>query len=181
MKKNVSVKKRMMFIKGEDYNFLSYNIFIILNGLGCINKNRSLKDHRKLSFLVDFVSNDKLIDIIEHYIKKPDTSVNRLDRDLLNQSYTNSLLRIKTINQLVFTLINENYLFITGRKLDKLDISLNKKNISKDFFKNDLFSIERNNIDRLKKIIGRITIKDITTILESLYYNYEIIDEQVID
>lgn len=177
------VKKRMMFIKGDDYNFLSYNIFIILNVLGCINGKRSLKDHRKLSFLIDFASDEKLIDLIENNLDNDSDQIiiNEFDRELLNQSYTNSLLRLKTINQLVFTLINEDYLLITGKKLEKLQVSLNKENVSNDFLKGKLFSIERNNIKRLKGIIQRISVIDITKMLDQLYYKHGVLNEQLIN
>ena len=181
MEKNLSIKKRMMFIKGEDYNFLTYNIFIILNGLGCVDGKSSLKDHRKLSFLIDFVSNNKLIDIIEENLKNENYLINEIDRDLLNQSFTNSLLRIKTINQLIFTLTNENYLLITGKKLDKLNITLNKGDISKDFFRGKVFAIERNNLKRLKSIVQRISVIDISNMLSELYYKHGVLNEQLIN
>ena len=97
----------MMFIMGEDYNFLAYNIFIILNGLGCISGKSFLKDHRKLSFLIDFVSDSKLLDVLDKQIRNDKASLNEYDKDVLNQSFTNSVLRMKTINQLIYTLNNE--------------------------------------------------------------------------
>jgi hypothetical protein len=172
---DISTKKRMMFIKGEDYNFLAYNIFIILNFLPCVNGKSSLKDHRKLSFLIDFISDNKLIDIIES-----NGNLNEIDKDLLNQSYTNSLLRLKTINQLVFILTNENYLILTGKKLEKLNISLNKESVSTDFFKGKAFSIERENFKRLKSTVQRISIIDISNMLNELYYKHGVLNEQLI-
>ncbi len=180
--KNLQVKKRMMFIKEEDYNFLTYNIFIILNGLGCTaQKGVSMKDHRKLSFLIDFISDSRLIDILGSDSMKKSNKFNELDRELLNQSYTNSLLRIKTINQLIFTLSNEGYIIVTNKKLDKLSITLNKDKIENDFFRGGLFSIERGNIKRLKNLVKRITILDIKNMLNELYYNYGVLDEQIIN
>ena len=170
-----------MFIKGEDYNFLTYNIFIILSGLGCVKGGSSLKDHRKLSFLIDFISNDSLIDIIEQNIDDAHFKINEVDRDLLNQSYTNSLLRVKIINQLVFTLTNENFIQVTGKKLDKLNITLNKESVSKEFLKGDMFKIERDNLNRLKGLVQRMSIKDISNILTSLYYNHGVLNEQIIN
>lgn len=180
MEENELAKKRMMFIKSEDYNFLTYNIFIILNGLDCILGKSSLRDHRKISFLIDFISNGKLIDIIEKQIKNPSAKINDVDRELLSQSFTDSLLRIRTINQLVFTLANEGFISITDKKLDKLSICLNKQQIQKEFLKGELFKIERNNINRLKSIVQRISILDISTMLANLYYNNGIHDEQLI-
>ncbi|WP_166962030.1 hypothetical protein [Yeosuana marina] len=181
MEKDISIKKRIMFIKGEDYNFLTYNIFIILYVLGCVDGKSSLKDHRKLSFLIDFVSDDKLIDVIENSFENDNQQINEIDRELLNQSFTNSLLRIKTINQLVFTLTNENYLILTDKKLEKLNISLNKKNVSSDFLRGKLFDIERNNAKRLKSIIQRISIIDIKNMLDQLYFKHGVLNEQLIN
>ncbi len=180
MEENELVKKRMMFIKSEDYNFITYNIFIILNGLDCVEGKSSLRDHRKLSFLIDFVANGKLIDIIEKQINNPDTKINDVDREQLSQSFTDSLLRIRTINQLVYTLTNEEFIFVTDKKLDKLSVCLNKKQIQKEFLKGEIFKIERNNINRLKSLVQRISILDISTMLKTLYYNNGIPDEQFI-
>lgn len=173
----LSTKKRMMFIKDEDYNFLAYNIFIILNGLGCTKGKSILKDHRKLSFLVDFVANGKLIDIIEKSNRSK--TINDVDREILNHSYTNALLRVKIINQLIFTLNNEYIIEVSEKGLERLNISLNKNNIDKEFFSGDLFKIERNNLNRLKKEVQRITIIDLSNMLNQLYYNHGILDEQI--
>lgn len=180
MEENDLTKKRMMFIKSEDYNFLTYNIFIVLNGLDCVEGKSSLRDHRKISFLIDFISNGKLIDIIDKQSKNPNSKINEVDKELLSQSYTDSLLRIRTINQLVFTLTNEGFITITDKKLDKLSICLNKQRIQKEFLKGEIFKIERNNINRLKTIVQRISILDISTMLSNLYYNNGILDEQLI-
>lgn len=181
MKNRDNIKKRMMFIKGEDYNFLTYNIFIILNTLNCINDKSSLKDHRKLSFLIDFIADSKLIDIIEPTTEADSYKINTIDKELLNQSYTNSLLRIKTINQLVFTLINEDFLILKDKKLDRLNISLNKDKISPDFFKNKVFTIETNNLKRLKKTTQRISSIDVSTMLNKLYFKHGVFNEQLIN
>ena len=180
MVQDISNKKRMMFIKEDDYNYLTYNIFIILNGLDCTIGKSSLKDHRKLSFLIDFISDSKLIDIIERSINGG-MKINEIDKELLNQSYTNSLLRIKTINQLIFTLSSEGFISVIEKKLDKLIIGLNTEIIDKEFLKGQMFSIERNNIKRLKRIVQRISIIDISNMLSLLYYNHGVIDEQVIN
>lgn len=181
MEDHTSIKKRIMFIKGEDYNFLTYNIFIILNFLNCVDNKSTLKDHRKLSFLIDFVSDEKLIDIIDKRFEVEEAQINDFDRELLNQSYTNSLLRIKTINQLVFTLTNEGYINLRSKKLDKLNISLNKQMVSNEFFKDSLFKKERENILRLKNIVQRISVIDISNMLEKLYYKHGVLNEQFIN
>lgn len=178
---NESVKKRMMFITAEDYNFLSYNIFIILNGLDCVVGKSSFKDHRKLSFLIDFVSNGKLIDIIEKQYYSPNTKLNEIDKGILKQSFTDSLLRIRTINQLVYTLSNEQIIQITDKRLDKLSIMLDKNLVQKEFFKGELFTIERTNIKRLKLIVKRLSVLDISTMLTNLYYNHGVANEQLIN
>lgn len=173
----LSSKKRMMFIKDEDYNFLAYNIFIVLAGIGAVKGKGKLKDHRKLSFLIDFVSNNNLIDII---VKSNKTGkINTIDREILNHSYTNAVLRVKLVNQLVFTLSNEGILNVEEKKMDRLYISIDKNKIDKEFFKGNLFKIERNNLNRLKKEVQRITIIDISNMLDQLYYNHGILDEQI--
>jgi len=49
-------KKRMMFIQGEDYNFLAYTLLIFLNEMGCHSEKTKFKDFRKIAYLIDFIS-----------------------------------------------------------------------------------------------------------------------------
>ena len=48
-----SAKKRIMFIKGEDFNFLAYNILITLDSLKCHTAERAFVDHHKLRSYLD--------------------------------------------------------------------------------------------------------------------------------
>ncbi|MFC4218976.1 hypothetical protein [Flagellimonas marina] len=181
MSKDLGVKKRMMFIMGEDYNFLAYNIFIILNGLGCISGRSFLKDHRKLSFLIDFVSDSKLLDVLEKQIRNYNASLNEYDKDVLNQSFTNSVLRMKTINQLIYTLNNEELIQVEEKKLEVLNVTLVKQAVDSGFFRGGTFKIERDNLKRLKSLVPRISILDISNLLSQLYYKHGVIDEQIIN
>lgn len=147
-------------------------------GLDCYDNKSTFRDHRKLSFIIDFVSDSKLLDIIENHTGG---EVNQVDRDLLNQSYTNSLLRIRTINQLIFTLTNEGFIEVVDKRLEKLSIRLIAEKVEREFIKGAMFGIERNNIKRLKRTVQRISVLDITTLLSQLYFYHGVIDEQIIN
>ena len=56
MKNKTFAKKRMMFIQKEDYNFLTYNLLILLYSLNCISESKRFRDFRKVAYLVDFIN-----------------------------------------------------------------------------------------------------------------------------
>ncbi len=53
---SIAAKKRIMFIHGEDFNYLAYHVIVLLDTLKCDSASRPFKDHRKLAFLMDLVS-----------------------------------------------------------------------------------------------------------------------------
>jgi hypothetical protein len=95
-----TIKKKIMFSKGDDFYFLSYNIILILYGLDCFCGQRKFKDYRKLAFILDFISNRNLAKTLSQ-----NTIIyNPLDRELFTRAYANGLLRLNEIIRLLFTL-----------------------------------------------------------------------------
>jgi hypothetical protein len=51
-----NVKKRLMYIQKEDYNYLAYNILLVLNEFNAYSESSSFKDFRKVAYLVHFIN-----------------------------------------------------------------------------------------------------------------------------
>lgn len=166
-------KKRLMFIKGEDFYFLTYNIIIILKVLDCTSAAKTFKDYRKLAFLVDFISDWSLLNILLAY--PTGKYVNTRDRESLTRSYSSGLVRMNEILKLLFALEKKGILqLVKNPSNGNLDLFLNKSAIPKDLFENDIFKFELDNANMLKKNFSRISSIKLETFLGNFYYNYGI-------
>jgi hypothetical protein len=143
-------KKRLMFIQKEDYNYLIYNLLLILETLGCNNESTAFHDFRKIAYLIDFISSSKVVD--------------NYSQDELGIIYSKSQLKKKLLSHVLVILKNKEYIDISINRVHKsFDIWLIKDNIPQNFLGNDIFENEIKNILCLKKQIKRlrgVTIKN---------------------
>lgn len=164
-----SIKKKIMFVKDEDFYFITYNILILLHVLNCFEqKKRVFKDCRKLAFLVEFVSNNNLVDIVERYDLQS-RKVNRIDHKILTNAYTNGLIRKNIIPRLLFTLEKYEIVYLSTSERDKsINISLNDEKL-KNFFNKELFAYEFKNASKLQRTISKLSILKLDTLLGKLF------------
>jgi hypothetical protein len=170
---NINVKKRLMFVKGEDFYFLSYNILIILDLLGCYSSIKKFKDYRKLAFLIDFVADYNLANIISR--NENHNQLNSLDRELLMRTYSNGMIRLNQIIRLLFTLEKRGLIQLEKDATSSIvDVSLQKQMIPENLFDTELFQSELNNSIFLKNNIKRLSSLTLETTLQKLFDNYGI-------
>ncbi len=166
-------KKRLMFIKGEDFYFLTYNIIILLKTLDCTSESKTFKDYRKLAFLIDFIADWNLLNILLVYPNG--RSVNFRDKESLTRSYSSGLVRMNEILKLLLALEKKGIVGLTKNQTNgNLDVFLQKKSIPKEMFENEIFKFELDNTLMLKKNFNRISSNKLETILTTFYYNFGI-------
>jgi hypothetical protein len=168
--KNENIRKRLMFVKGEDFYYLTYNIIAALSILGCYDDGRKFKDHRKLAFLVDFVSDHHLVSIVKR--NKDHANLSSLDRELLTRSYSTGLIRQNQIIRLLFILESRGIVSLEKNSNGQIDVSL--KSDKKDFFDKEIFVTEFQNMFLLKTNIARLSNLNLESMLNRLYDNYGI-------
>ena len=123
-----SEKKRLMYIQSEDFYFLTYNTVILLYTLDCINGVRYMKDYRKISFLMDFISNPYYTSFLDR------ETLSNSDIRELTRLYSNGILRLKDINKLFYTLDSQKIITLNKKKgTDVFNISLNVSNLDSNF------------------------------------------------
>jgi hypothetical protein len=148
-------------------------IIIILNTLGCTSEAKTFRDYRKLAFLIDFVSDWSLLNILLAY--PTGKNVNYRDKESLTRSYSSGLLRMNEILKLLFALEKKGILGLSkNAKNGNLDIHLNKAAIPKDLFGNDIFKLEQDNANMLKKNFLKISVIKLDTLLNNFYHTYGI-------
>jgi len=80
-------------------------------------------------------------------------------------------MREKQINKLLFLLNQQEIITLTQQKKDntKLDITLNKSNLSADFLDKELFKLEIMNSKSIKKNIARLTQLTFSTFIKKAF------------
>jgi len=53
-----AARRRIMFVAGEDFYFLTYTLLVLLRDLGAASPERAFFDSRKLAYLADFLGSD---------------------------------------------------------------------------------------------------------------------------
>ena len=126
MKNKEFAKKRMMFIQKEDYNFLTYNLMILLYSLDCTDESKKFRDFRKTAYLIDFINSGG--NICEY------------SQNELAIIYSKAQLKKQLISHLLVVLRNHDFIGVSiNTKYNSFDIWLNLNKIPEDFFNRDFF------------------------------------------
>lgn len=152
-----------MYVTGEDFYFLTYNLILILNQLKCYEE-RMFRDHRKLALLVSFVARPRLINILETHASVG--KLNHEDTDVISQCHDESLIVAKNLNRLLFSLEQKEIINLRHDETGRLDISLKRRDY--EFLREPEFEIERNNLETLRRRIQRIQTLSYDTLVERL-------------
>lgn len=164
--KNKAVKKRLMYLPGEDFYVFCYTALIVLDYLSC-KDGRYFKDYRKLAFLIEFIKDEKLNYIISN---THDKSLNPIDKEYLFSSYSAGLGRRSEMLKLLFTLEKKNYLILNkGDKKSLVNVSLNNEAIPKEFFDKKFFLREYHNIDIFTQCVKKLSTLKLETMLNRIY------------
>ncbi|MEN5062937.1 hypothetical protein [Achromobacter aegrifaciens] len=159
-------KRPLYFISGEDFYFIAYSVLLALDLFG--GSLKRIKDHRKIAYLIHFLSDDRLIDILDRTQNM--RRANPVDRELLFSSFTNAELHKREVFKILFSLKRRG--FVSVERTDTaevLDVTLEVAALPQSFLKSECFAEERANAANLKRIIPRISTLSFDTLLERLY------------
>lgn len=127
---NEAAKKNLMFISSDDFYLLTYATIIILDCLNC-TKGRVFKDYRKIPFIIELITNNRNILILESSATE---KLHKGDKDFLFHSYTNGLAKRSETLKILFTLEKRDiYLSTRGHRITSQH-SLNKKSYPRAFY-----------------------------------------------
>jgi hypothetical protein len=163
------LKKRMMFIKGDDFYFIAYNSLLLLSELECDSQQRLFKDHRKLSFLVDFVSDPRLSEIVA--LAKDENCVpSTIDTHGLTLAYSHGASRQHITMRIACALETKGIMGIErGTQKEGFDVYLNRDRLPADFLSDDLYEVERHNIHTLRRLLPQLRVMKLRTMLGQLF------------
>jgi hypothetical protein len=156
MKTKTDAKKRIMYIQGEDYNYLCYNLMIILSFYDCYSENKCFKDFRKIAYLIDFISNEKKY---TEYSEGELTSI-----------YSRAQVRKKLISHLLIVLKNKGLIDIGINHTHKtFNIWLVDSSELGLFVKNKKFEEEYRNLANFKRDVAGIKTATIKTMVDKIF------------
>lgn len=162
---NISAKKRLMYLSGEDFYLYCYSIFVVLDSLGCCD-GKYFRDYRKLAFLTDIISDDKTVYVVSHSIGE---RLNPKDYECLLDSYSNGLMRRSEILKLLFVLEKRGYIVLEKGKAQEINVSLNKESLPEKFLGKKTFESEYENVKNVSKKVGRLAALTLDTMLNKIY------------
>ena len=164
-----AVKKRMMFTAGDDYYFLMYNMLILASELQCYSIEKAFIDHRKVAFLIEFISNPwhtKLV--VEN--KGKTQLLSTVDRSELAKSYANGAARIHLITRLLFAAERKQIVVLhPGSRGASINFSLNSSALPHDFLSDPIFEIERSNATQPRGLIHNLRMATLDKVLGRLF------------
>ncbi|MGD0591486.1 MAG: hypothetical protein ABSA44_11940 [Bacteroidota bacterium] len=168
-KKAIEFKKRLMFLKGEDLYFLTYNILVLLHGYSCESSQKPFLDHTKLAYLIDFVADNKLVSMLNSSaLKSP--QYDSVDKAYLQSAYTEGLIRRHIVSRLFYALERKGIVSLEMKNDKKIvAIWLKTDGIPTDFFKTELYDVELENVSRLREALPQLRTMTISTMLKRLY------------
>lgn len=166
MKNKAFARKRIMFIQKEDYNFLTYNLLILLYTLKCTSSQKRFKDFRKVAYLIEFINSGG--------------DISQYSRDELANIYSKAQLKKQLISHLLVVLRNHNFIEVSINSVSKsFDIWLNLEKIPNDFFDKKLFRKEIENINVLKKHASFLSIITVKTLVDKLFTSNNILTWEI--
>lgn len=170
-KQNLDVKKRIMFSKEDDYYFITYNILVFLDTLGCVSENRRFVDYTKLTYIIPFISNHLLLDIVVRF-----NNSNHLpssdEIELLRETYYSSRLKLKSVTSILFALEHNKYIELQKNETrHSIDIWIRKDKIPESFFDSSLYKIEIEHTQKVREISPRIRTLTVSKLLEQFFGN----------
>lgn len=165
----IEIKKRLMFLKADDFYYITYNIFILLNELKCYGNTRVFKDYKKLAYLLDFVSDKSLVDILHNYCE-PESKPNASDKQVLYKIYSDGAGRINQLMRLLFALEKHGYVHLEkDKKNSNINIWIDKDSIPNSFFDSGIYYNEVENSKRLKNIIPRLSSLTLKILVQKIF------------
>ena len=163
-------KRRLNYITSEDFYFLTYEILIALNSM-TTGSGSSFKDHRKLAYLVHVISDSRLVGILER--NQGRHIVSAVDKELLFSSFTAGELHKREVFKILLALQKKEFVTLSkGSQAEVLNIKLNKSSLPDGFLEGDNFHSDRGIVDRLKRVIPRISSISLDTFISRCYKDY---------
>lgn len=157
--------RRLNHLVGEDFYFLSYNIIVALEVI--CPRGAIFRDHRKLAHVIQFVSDARLLSILDR--SKSKMIENAVDRELLFGAFTKAELVKREIYKLLLSLDRRAVISaVPATTPGSIDLSI-RRDVARTLTADDIFSEEVENASRLRLLVPRLAVMTLDTFLDRVY------------
>lgn len=171
MEKNELAKRRLNFLAGEDYYFLTYQLLLLLDVL--TSDSGKFKDHRKLAYLIHIASSTAAMSVIRRHAGRAISNAD--DKEVLFSTFTTGELHKRDVYKLLWALEKRGMVQVERSETpDVIDVTLARQSIPESFLNNDVFGGDRDTAKALKMLFGRIAGLSLDTFLTKFYRDYGI-------
>ena len=159
-------KKRLMFIQQEDYNYLIYNLIIVLLVYECNNSNSVFKDYRKIAYLIEIMGIEKKLE--------------DFSQDELGDIYSRAQIKKVLLSHVLVILYRKEIINISMNTVHlSFDIWINEDKVLSYFKNNEMFVTEIKQLKEIKRTFSRIRTSTIKTMVDTLFTNKNIITWEI--
>lgn len=159
--------RRLNHLVGEDFYFISYCMLVSLQV--CCAKGAAFRDHRKLGHIVHFVSDSRLLSILDRSRDAPVASP--VDRELLFGTYTKAELLKREVHKLLISLDRRGLVYAepSTTAVGAIDVTLTPEFLASDLASSPVFETERQNAAQLRALVPRLSVLTLETFLNRVY------------
>lgn len=161
--------KRISFLSGEDFYFLTYLIMLCLSEFS--NSKGKFKDHRKLSLLMQIISNPAAVSILIENTHRE--ILNPIDKEFLFDVYVKSSLHQREVYKILRSLEKKELIsLIRTNNIESFDIEIKDDATFRGFFETTVFDRELYYISLFKKSFQRINTLGLEGFISKFFENY---------
>ena len=166
---DLSVKKRIMFIKDEDYNYLTYNILIILDYLKCYSQDKTFTGYMKLAVLISCLTSDTDTDLFIQAVTLKDCQSNFFIYEDLLKIYTKSKSMQGHVKRLLFALKTKKVIDVLPDKFNSVGAYIYQSKDMLDILHDNMFKEEYKRIEKMQKAYPRVRSIKYETFIKKVF------------
>jgi hypothetical protein len=159
-----AAKRRIMFVAGEDFYFLSYTLFVLLKELKATSPDNSLADPRKLAYIADFVGGDSDLRLAVTTAPLSSSALSRLS--LL---YDRAVARRVAVERLVEALATRGLIHIDRRPDGKDRVHLVETHEVEMLLAGSYYRREVDRLKELRRVLPQLRTMTLATLKQSLF------------
>lgn len=161
--------KRISFISGEDFYFLTYLIMLCLKEFS--NSKKKFSDHRKLAYLMQIIANPSAIPILIQNADRKE--LNPIDKEFLFDVYVKSSLHQREVYKILRTLEKKDLVtLIKTNNIESFNVEIKDEAAFGVFFETEVFDREIQSITVFKNHFKRISTLKLEGFISKFFENY---------
>jgi hypothetical protein len=159
-----AAKRRIMFVAGEDFYFLTYTLLLLLRELKALSEEQSLVDSRKVAYLADFLSSNADLQLVVTH-----APLSQSARSRLSLLYDRAVARRIAVERLVEALPTRDLIRVSRPSVDVDRVHLvNQKDAAK-LLEGQRFRSEVTRLAMLRKSVPQLRTMTLATLKQRLF------------